>query len=78
MVKSQQPQQILTTFKQKTPEKLATKKTQNIQHIKHQREGRNIEQKHKKNITGKTPSTKPTLIETKHYYNNLKHLYIYI
>ena len=23
-----------------------------------------------KNITGKTPSTKPTLIETKHYYNN--------
>ena len=26
MVKSQQPQQILTTFKQKAPEKLATKK----------------------------------------------------
>ena len=47
MVKSQQPQQILTTFKQKAPEKLATKK-QNIQHIKHQREGRNIEQEHKK------------------------------
>ena len=22
-------------------------------------------------ITSKTPSTKPTLIETKHYYNNL-------
>ena len=70
MVKSQQPQQILTTFKQKAPEKLATKK-QNIQHIKHQREGRNIEQEHKQNITGKTPSTKPALIETKHYYNNL-------
>ena len=47
MVKSQQPQQILTTFKQKAPEKLATKK-QNIQHIKHQREGRNSEQEHKK------------------------------
>jgi len=30
-----------------------------------------------KNITGKTPSTKPTLVETKHYYNNLKHIYIY-
>ena len=70
MVKAQQPQQILTTFKQKAPEKLATKTPQNIQHIKHQREGRNIEQEHK-NITGKTPSTKPTLIQTKHYYNNL-------
>ena len=46
MVKSKQPQQILTTFKQKAPEKLATKKKQNIQHIKHQREGRNIEQEH--------------------------------
>ena len=37
MVKSQQPQQILTTFKQKAPEKLWTKNHQNIQHIKHQR-----------------------------------------
>ena len=37
MVKPQQPQQILTTFKQKAPEKLGTKNPQNIQHIKHQR-----------------------------------------
>ena len=32
MVKTQQPQQILTTFKQKAPEKLATKKTEHTTH----------------------------------------------
>ena len=68
MVKSQQPQQILTTFKQKAPEKLATKKKQNIQHIKHQREGRNIEQEHKKhnrqNTLNKTyPHWNQTLLQ---------------
>ena len=67
MVKSQQPQQILTTFKQKAPEKLATKK-KNIQNIKHQREGRNIEQEHKKhnrqNTLNKTyPHWNQTLLQ---------------
>ena len=70
MFKAQQPKQILPLFKQKVPDKLGTKNPQNIQHIKHQRQGTNIEHK-PKIITSKTPSTKPTLIQTKHYHNNL-------
>ena len=49
-----------------------TKYPQKPHRKKHQRKGKNIEHQHK-NITGKTPSTKPTLIQTKHYHyhNNL-------
>ena len=58
MLKTQQPKQILPLFKPKVPEKLGTKNPQNIQHKKHQRKGRNVEDKpknhNKQNTLNKT------------------------
>ena len=59
MVKSQQPQQILTTFKQKAPEKLATKKkTEHTTHktIKGKEEtlNTNIKKHNRQNTLNKT------------------------